>query len=810
MIRLTLNALAEPEIHLFNKSTILIGSENSPVDLILPGVQIQPLHLKITEQSGFLIIINVTNDPFVTVNGHPFGKKLLNSGDVISIHQIEILFETLNAAEQAPQEAELVKAAVPQIAIASLVNPPVFALPFEREVELLQEEELQKLSLDHYFQEPIPSSVDPSPKTAAVENASLENQAVTERPKPTSLKDDYLRDLDDDNHKAREGGPFGQMEESNHLIQAWKWILLFIFSVLAIAGIIGTVMYFSITDKTEAQETKVAQGMADLAMAITHAQVSNLRPNNQNWADVDFLKTNLQAILPHVFSYASEIDAQGQFNCCPYSLRIYTTSNMSHFLLIAQPAPSVLHWLIPKASVIVDSHLMELRTIKDLRTLNRLLANPDPLESLNSKEITQLIKQGELIHLSNLALESNHSDFAPPKNLAWIKQGAENYIYNAPRYYRLGQGLIQKAIALSTSKGTSQEVMTLKQDVEMFAILNPFILYTDQGEKFATLVRQAIKTYAPSDKLLFGYLSLTTQGKIHQAQLLKDDKPQTEEMLTTQDSKENENELIAEAFDTKEAKKADASPLVDVNHPIYIQLQSLVSARNAELKPLGVTLQSLISQEMSQPQLQFSLTFEEASTAFLNANLKHNQLIRETLSALYHQYEEMPIEEFLLFTKALALEQLIHQEQEPLQLVDENCLQNVETLICHIEKSKSLIELDNLIQIASTWLTFDYIKDPQSLIDYQNMLRNQTLEQLKKYLLLQKNPQAITLKLEDRDILSHILSLERLIKPEEKEFFLTEFDELVKIKQAGLESPPSVESSCYPSINMKEVDLDEV
>src|SRR4029077_18497216 len=98
MIRLTLNAKSDPEIHLFNKSTILIGAEADHVDLLLPGPHIQPIHLKILEQNGFPVLVNYANDPFISVNGHPFGKKLLNSGDIITIHQITLLFENLNTS----------------------------------------------------------------------------------------------------------------------------------------------------------------------------------------------------------------------------------------------------------------------------------------------------------------------------------------------------------------------------------------------------------------------------------------------------------------------------------------------------------------------------------------------------------------------------------------------------------------------------------------------------------------------------------------------------------------------------------------
>jgi hypothetical protein len=790
MIRLTLNTQSDPEIHVFNKSVILIGAESTLVDLVLPaGLNIQPIHLKIIEQDDSFILVNYVNDPFVSVNDHSFGKKLLKSGDVITIHRINLVFEIFPTESQKVKEENLCslleskmkkqETAQPRVLAPSIKGNSIdssFSLPFEQEVSALGEEEFKKSSLDKYLKDF--ESIYPSLPE------SLEEKQQIERKKTASLKDDYLRDLDDDNQKNDNQAAFIHPKETSHLYQAWKWILLFIFSLLAISGIVGTIIYFSVSDKTEAQESKAAQGVADVAMALIHAQLNHLKPHNHNWSDVDFLKSSLQSVLPDTSSYASQIDAQGQFNCCPYSLRIYTNSDLSHFLLIAQPAPNLLNWLIPQSLIVVDSHLMELRMLKDVRNLNRLLANPDPLEGLNGKEITTLIKQGGLIRLVTLASETGHIDFAPPKNLAWIRPGSENLIYNAPRYYRLGHNVVQKAMALSTSKGSSQEVTALKQEVEALSWLSHFTLYSDQGKKSAMLVRQGLTLFAPSDKLLFGYLLFNAQGKIQQVHLLKDEEEWKDAPII---NTIKESELVAfnapSDMVKEEANKKNAEiPDIDINHPVYIQLQSLVSARENELTPLNTDLTNLMNQELQAPHPHFQVEFQNLSHTYLMADAKHKQAIKEALETLYQQYEDIPIHQFLAFVKTLNLEQLIQQEDSSLALVDENCQQNMNLLLTYIENSQSLTELDNLIHIANTWLTFDYIKDSHELIKYQNLLRNQLLEQLEKYLLSQKKH--FLIKSDDKEVLQHILNHERLIKPEEKDFFLEEFDEIVARHQS--------------------------
>ena len=786
MIRLTLNAhSSDPEIYLFNQSTILLGSDPTLTDLLLQGPDIQSIHLKILKQNGFPIISNDANDPFVSVNGHPFGKKLLNSGDIILVHQTTILFENFNTSNSIRHNGSEESASLLQNKIkknegdvplegehSSIELKPhsSFPLSFEQEVEVLKDEEFQKESYGTYING-LESSQEKPKSTQPSSNAE---QFRRENKQSASLKDDYLRELEDDNQQ-KNIGPFGRLKEHSHFYLAWKSILIFIFCLIAISCLIGTIIYFSVSDKSEAQETKASQGVADLAMALTHAQLNHLRPHNQNWSDVEFLKTNLQTILPESFSYASQIDAQGQFNSCPYCLRIYTNSDLSHFLLIAQPAPNLLYWLIPQSIIVVDSHLMELRTLKDVRSLNRMLANHDPLEGPNGKEILSLIKQGELIRLSDLAVDSSNPEFAPPTNLAWSHPGAENFIYNAPRFFRLGQNIVDKAISLSTSKSSSKEVGELKQNVENFAKLNHLILYSVQDKKLAQLTRQNLMLFAPSDKLLFGYLLFNAQGKIYQTYLLEDEEESKEAPIEINHEQE---ELIAyqpvlEVDDKEELKNQNSS--LDLNHPIFIQLHSLVSARENELKPLISTLTSLINQELITPRGQFQVEYQKLSFSYLMANSKHKKILKESLDGLFIQYENIPIEQFISYIRELNLEQLILQKEQTISVIEENYQQNMVALFTQIKNTKSLTELNNIIHMAINWLNFEYIKDSKELIKYYNLLRNQILDQLERWLLTKKI--LLILKPGDKTTLQNILNQERLIKADEREFFLSEFEE---------------------------------
>lgn len=754
MIRLTINTPSGPEIHLFNKSSILIGSDSSKVDLVLSANDIQPIHLKITKNEDFILIFNLANDPFISLNGHPFGKKLLNHGDLLLVHETEILFEYL------PESTETKKKESDRPFLD-------LNLPLEEEgLHVLSDEEWHPSYIDEYL------TTDIKPKIP-LEQAKPAIKSVL-----TSLKDDYLRDLEDEQPPVKPNAP-----KQKRFYQAWRWIFLFIVAIFAMAGIFVTVVYFSVSDRTEAQETKASQGVADIAIALLHAQMNNFKPHNQNWSDIDFLKNNLQSILPNSSSYAYEIDSQGQFKRFPYSLRIYTNSDLTRFLLIAQPAPSILQWLIPKSVIIVDSLTMELRIVKDVRSLNRLLANPDPLEGMNGKEISALIKEGSLLRLSTLASESGQSDFSPPHYLAKLRPGSENLIYNAPRYYRLGQAVTTKALHLASTKATSQEVLSLKEDVERFSHLNHLILYTEQGKKSALQLHQSLTTFAPSDKLLYGYLVFNSQGKLYQAHLLKEEdflngasnNPLAEEEIalnspTDDDLSEQEKTTL---------KSSETNTRVDSNHPLYLQLMSLSLMRERELKPIASSLQAMLDLELLKPDAGFQFDYDEVLNQFLMADARHQKIIKEALNALYLQYEDISIEEFFAYVHAIGLEKLIQNDNQVISLSEEDCTQKLEILLAHIEDSKNLNDLNNYIHLASSWLSFDYIKDPEEMSRFQTRLRNQILRQLERLLLSNNRHLSFDdLKMEEQAILRQIFSHERLVKPEEQDFFLAEFERL--------------------------------
>lgn len=726
MIRLTVHALSEPQIHLFNKSIITIGSESSQADLTLSEDGLQPIYLNIIEQNNFPIIINLANDPFISLNGHPFGKKLLNNGDVILVHDTEILFEIINA----PREEEK----TPEVATTLLDMD----LPFEKEVEALKDEEWHPSAFDQLLAEITTSASSPRPV----------------KTKAPHLKDDYLKDLDDDNQSR-------SSKVQAPVFQTRKWVLFFLSSLLTIAAIVGVVVYINALNKTEEEEIIAAREVADISMALTRAQLLHLKPNNHNWSDSEFLSNNLNAILTTPSAFDPETNQQSPFATCPYNLRIYTSWDLSRFLLIAQPEPSFLQWLIPKSVIIVDSMSMELRGIKDLRSINRLLANAHPLEGPNGKEISRILLEGTSIPLERLAHGYEGADFVPPPELAALQPGAEKLIYNAPRYCLLAQTMIDKAVNLVKTPGKTADITALKLEAETFSRLPSYVVYSKDGKKGAWLAQQGIATFAPLTKFIYGYVAMDEIGQIVQGNIIEL-------------SKENfEPFQIAQADETSVATAALASakPNVDTDNPIYLYLSSLAAAREKELRLFATNINTLLNQQNHTPLDNFPDRLSEALSKYNEVDKMHLEQIKQTIKSIYKQQVHMSLNDFLVYVKAAGFESLVHSSGTGGNLQEE-----WSTLTAQIDNITSFSAMYEHVQKTINKYDIDDLIDFKELQRYQNEFRNKVLDWLEKQLLsAHEHFPNSRLTQQEQESFKALVNLEKVFHANERDYFLKEF-----------------------------------
>lgn len=801
MLRLTLNPEKNGSTLTFDKPVIVIGSGLlQGADVLLDEENLENEHLKIINQEGEWVICNVANDPFVTLNGLPFGKKKLQHHDTLQIGDTTIVFdlepaqaplseEWYDTVEKLPkiiEEAIVSKTAAPE----ATVSPQHEEAPYLDLEAMMNEVEKLDREEEQVVEETPKPPLDPQPE-------------AKHKPKPAH-KEYYLSEFDDENEgfikEQEEPETYSSLEPQRN----WRLLVFIVVAFLTITTTILTGVYLSLSGRSEKEELTAAEGVADVAMALTYAQLHHINPHKQNWSDPDFLRNNLNAVLTANYPTLATIDSLGQFSNCPYILRIYTSRDLSQFLVIAQPAPSLMHWLIPKMTIVADSKSMELRKLKDIKGLNRLLVNANTLDGTNAMDVSQIVKQGDLIPLSALTSKKGNLGFTTPTALALLRPGAENRIYNAARYYFFGENILNKALALSETPATSHDVTLFKQYSEPFSKLNDIVLYSSLGMQSAMQAQKALSTFAPEDKFLIAYLVFNSKGMISGSHLLIDDDNSQVAIVNRQPVNKEENDeakvfkTFAYALESLHNPKAvpptpsgalgeEAVPAYGAmgGHPLSLQLTHLISARQHALKPISDQIESLLSKENRSLVDDFHEQLTQLLAHYESVDKIEQDKIGEGITELLKEHNTMPLAMFMEYLEAAGLTPLFQQRvtaQQQTQTKFQRALTELEITaqIDKIAEAENLQQLSQAVRSANQAMLQQNLSEPEKLIAHQSEVRNKVESMLSRFLMSQEHklPQN-SLSEAGRGLLVEILNQSWIADPEEHEYYLNEFDILV-------------------------------
>lgn len=800
MIKLTVDTYtASPALYTFSKTNIIIGSGSSS-DLLLQDESIQEIHIEIVEKNEFFIAINRANDPFAVVNGLPFGKKKLSHGDVIQIGPYSIKFEeTPIPSQEEPLSPELLDTAqkIPEILEHAMTSSIIrsqkitlFPSGINASHDLqIPEEELtpesfeEDLDIDALLREvELLDFIEYEKKSEQMEPQNL----LKERePAQRLLKHmEIEEDLDERENLLK---PVDFPEERKYQWGFWIGVIVALFTLLAL---ILSAIYVHMMEKTEEEEIKAAEGVADVSMALKYAQIYHIKPLKQNWSDPEFLKNSLTSVLPHEYPSLANIDAHGQFTNTPYMLRLYTSSDFSQFLVIAQPAPSMFQWFFPKDAIVVNSRYMEMRKVSDFRTLNRLLVSADNLEGENAQEITQLVKQGKLIPLSFLVSKNREQEFSPPKALAWLRPGAENLIYNAPRYYQFGEAIMERAVSLVEAPGSSYEVSRLKQEMGTIAEMPNMLLYSSNGMQFAMEAQKALAIFVPNIKFMAAYLTFSPKGKMLNSHLLIDD--ENVELAMRDSIVETSLTLQSSLLS---AKPSDPQPEVNLSkeseHPLYFQLAALVSDRQKSLKEVTDPLIQLLSENVHSPTPNFSGKMDALALQYQQAVKNQQDKFINRILELSYEYQEMPASQFMKFVQDSRLDNAFNEMLGIMKLKfrDQTSKpEQIDFLREQILQANNFIELDKYVVEAAALLTIARFPDMGGLIDYQDKIHRDVIQKLNVFLIQPENKKDVfTFGDQDRSALVHSLKAAWINDEAEFGFYLAEFDNLAQQQALNLE-----------------------
>lgn len=803
MIKLVVNPDYEARAHTFDKQEIIIGS-TAAADLTLPNESLKDIHIKITEDEDGFKVLNAANDPFVTLNDVSFWRKPLKKHDVIQVGSTKIRFEgefSQPTEEEVPSKMTVALTQVlednMQRRLSHSNRPPLFDEQVLRQKsqptpiiskepspvfeEMSPPPEFESFEREDDFIQPDFSTFDIEELVKQVEELDrapenlmkkeIKEPYSTPTPSPAeqiSQKDYYLSEFDDES-EVWTSEKVKEKDQSEDNASQWKTSLMLIMIAAFIAILIAMIVYIRATDRSDFEAIRAARGVSDVSMALTHAHLKQIKPLSQNWADIDFLKNNLSSILGNDFTAFLNLDVHGQFNDCPYLLRIYTDSELNHFLVIAQPAPSLLQWLVPKHSIVLDSHLMQLSKVRDLRALNRLLTNPNPLEGVNGQEISQLVHSEELIPLASLSSRRRNEGYVAPKALGMLRPGAENLVYNIPRYYPLGDNLLTHAIELSDSASNSEDIALFQQQVSALSKLPNLVLYTSRGLESAAAAQRALATFAPYEKLLVAYLTFTSSGALNGGHLLMTGMPEETAMLESHGR---------EHRPSHELQDSDL-----YQHPLYLKLLAIRQERQNAIRPWSDQWITLVTRHVNQPVPNFDQELQKLTEEFERADRDALRKMTEEVYQVYHEYSALPVSEFMNFCRLAGLEPFVN---ETLNLnaatsdgKDVPSPEEITKATEQISLSETWQELDESVVAATEPLTLNNISNSDLLNDYQLRVRMATLKIIKRFIL---SPDS-HLDLEafnpaNKELLVNIMNRAWITDPEQRQFFLSEFHTL--------------------------------
>lgn len=790
MIRLIVNPDTNPVEHIFYKDTIVIGSPDFPdTDLSLPGESLDHIHIKIFLRDGKYVAMNQANDPFVSINGLPFGKKNLHESDLLQIGKTLIRIHIEIPLENEPKNTSFKKESwgdtaheIPEILEKSLegkytsfTSTSLKELPAEEYADLDIDELVRQVELleaqNALTSEP--STEQEEEDIQDIDDADDEEVPRERNKKVQSLKDDYLKYLDDDTEieidkfMSRKGQSAYKVTPEVKSARINLFVKLFLV-ILILSAIFFSYWYYILLAKSEEEELKAARAVADISMALNYANFYQVRPINQNWSDPEFLKSNLQAILPKNFQSMVSLDQQGRFNNTPYILRIYTSTDLTQFLVLAQPAPSWEQWIVPKHSIAVFLNAMELRKTNDLRVLNRILLHTETLDGSSHHEIDAFLRQSEMIPLKDLTTKEGTQGFAPPTALSLFRPGAENFIYNAPRYYIFGESFIKRAVDLANNPDSVHELGLFRQQVEKLSRFQDVVLYSSNGLKQATEAKKAVSAFLPNTSVSVAYLQYNSKGMVVGSHLLFEN---------------TQKEIAAADFYPSNDKTSSINVSEEVTDALSMQLQTLAKERQATLGTLSNELIELVQHELATPTNDFKVRFEAVFKRYMTASETLNKKISDRVVELEQEYAKVPLCDFLHKASLYGLEKIAQPVLEKSLTPEELYCKNndFEALLEDVDDANNLLSLSNAVKEATQFLSIETIPDTQRLIAYQGYAKGHVQKKLSQLLLSVDSTQpAERFTRQNRALLMSILEMAWITDPDEINYYVQEFDLHVK------------------------------
>lgn len=552
----------------------------------------------------------------------------------------------------------------------------------------------------------------------------------------------------------------------------------------------GVFTWFYYKNQSEKNELAAMRGVADIAMAVTYAQVYNVQPYHNNWKDPDFIDGCLNAVLSSKYRAASPIAQGGQLKDNIYQIEVIASHGVEDFLIVAIPRKGMQQMMAPCPLIVLSSRTMDIRKSKAIEPWVQAMKEGDLIDKAFVETLQDLADREVSLRLASLNAGDYSQGFAVLKKISYYWPEGENKVYNAPRYFQLTEPIISKIIEYSERGLSAQEKSVLEEKVSALNRRGDVICYTSYGEEVAGKAAEALASFPANQTLLVAAVELEKDTKMIQSAKALDEEKHAGyyQKLTIAASKsviKGKQENIA-ANDFKTGKKT----VIDPNDPLFVTLNELFSQRRDALKGLGDQLIDLIQQHNKNDLPNFEEKQKELTKKYEAVSEQFHKKIGSCLKNLYTDYVKNgdldKQKRFFATVRAVELERFLPEELKNLEGAEDKSadvkigLEDFKTLLDQIKHASTLGQLNVAVQRAREAMNSADVDSSQQL-SYRQDFKAQVLKRVGDFLLspdfaLPKE----TFQQQDKAILADILNEVEISDSAEKDFYLGEFDHLME------------------------------
>lgn len=727
-----------PEAHVrcFTQSMVIIGAGSTDLaDLNLPLLDWEPQHLIFIQDSQGTWAINQANDPFVLLENRPFSKRRLEIGQSyqITLRGLSILCRICSG-----QAAE---------------NPS--PLPSNADLEsdlmdLLQEvENFPSVSKSAPIKESTPST---PPQLKPKPPPRMPKYHALPIPSPAILTANAQSP--NVNAAKETGKPTEPPAEEDHAASmAWKLVLASGATVFLLVAAFSLTVYGAFAENNNQAEFLAAQDVADVAMALVHARMHPEPQKTYNLADPEFLRAQLSQLLGEAFPMNLEMTPQGHLKNSSYLLRVYTNQDISQFVIVAQPEPSLWYWLIQPHTIFLDSETMQLHKTQDVRMINRILADTTFFQNKHFTALDPIFARSSSIPLRTLSYETNRREFAPPRELKQLRPGAENRIYNAPRYHRLGETLFRLLTEFKATSPTDHTLVT--EALQALSDFHNMVLYSVGSLHTAQKAVNTLQSHFPEEQFLIAHMTLDKENRSLLASHVVDPIPE------------------ASIFDLRSSIDAE-------KHPLQAKLEELAQARRRAIEPFTQEMLAQIALHTTKPSESFYETMKELLQNCKKVDGPSCYELRHALAHFYLEYvikqPRIAFTEFAAYAESAGLMAYLPKENMRALQGAEEGPESLDLMpwINKIKEAGNLHALDRALLMADQWLLDQSFLDQEQLQTYTQSLKKTAKQRLEQ--LLGGSKSTVPLHERQRPILIHLLDTLLSVPPHEKEIYFKKFE----------------------------------